>query len=212
MFRLFLKLVKRFGLPKARVMAKQFGISEQKIAEYAGAARASRPPLLQTRGMSEQAAGRAYELGGLRDFKRMGEAGLRRASRGDMATRGGSYFPTLATRPPGYVATRGGELATTSPTRISRGVDALRHGGEVMRRAYMERMGNVKNIDKLIAKAKLLGKGKSFMHPPYNRRDYMMMAALLGGGGAALYHGGPDGGDEGPIMGEQAYRPGGLGR
>ena len=193
MFRLFLKLVKRFGLPKARVMAKQFGISEQKIAEYAGAARASRPPLLQTRGMSEQAAGRAYELGGLRDFKRMGEAGLRRASRGDMAT-------------------RGGELATTSPTRISRGVDALRHGGEVMRRAYMERMGNVKNIDKLIAKAKLLGKGKSFMHPPYNRRDYMMMAALLGGGGAALYHGGPDGGDEGPIMGEQAYRPGGLGR
>jgi hypothetical protein len=69
-----------------------------------------------------------------------------------------------------------------------------------MRATTVKQPSNMKNIDKIIADAKNVGKAgvrastsrKPLMEPPYDKRDYALMAGLLGTAGAVKHSGAAD--------------------
>jgi hypothetical protein len=69
-----------------------------------------------------------------------------------------------------------------------------------MKATAVKQPSNMKNIDKIIADAKNVGKAgvrkatsrKPLMEPPYDKRDYALMAGLLGTAGAVKYSGAAD--------------------
>jgi len=196
MARLFLILMKKFGYAAARKMAPRYGISQRVVNKTLKDAMMAQPRQIRQRNVY----GSPDE--DLEMLKRMFPS---RPTQTFAQRKAGRVARPVNERLRGMIESRAANRnrlerarrERLTPDEFEAGLPGI---GQGLHTLDMRSGLYQKNIDKIIADAKRVGKAgvrkatsrKPLMETPYDKRDMALMAALLGTAGAVKYSGAAD--------------------